>query len=60
MLPNPVDPVAKLLVLRAETPPQLLELAQALALGQLTLSGQSASLVNLVLPSRRLPNDALR
>ena len=60
VLPNPVDPVAKLLVLRAETPPQLLELAQALALGQLTLSGQSASLVNLVLPSRRLPNDALR
>ncbi len=60
VLPNPVDPVAKLLVLRAETPPQLLELAQALALGQLTLSGQSASLVNLVLPSRRLPNDAPR
>ncbi len=57
---NPTDPIAKLLVLHAATPARLLELTQALALGQLPLGGQSAALAALALPRRRSPNDAPR
>ncbi|AXC12945.1 Cellulose synthase catalytic subunit [UDP-forming] [Acidisarcina polymorpha] len=57
---NPVDPLAKLLVLHADSPASLLELVQALVLGQIALSGQSASVGGVVLPGRRAPNDAPR
>jgi cellulose synthase (UDP-forming) len=60
VLPNPADPLARLLVFRADTPGRLLQLVQAFSLGQLTLAGQSASLETLTLPSRRSPNDAPR
>jgi cellulose synthase (UDP-forming) len=60
VLPNPLDPLAKLLVLRAETPERLLALAQAFSLGQLNFAGQTAPLETFALPARRSPNDAPR
>ena len=59
-IPNPVDPYGKLLVLAASNPEQLLALTQALALGQLHLSGEIATLGSLVLPPERSPDDAPR
>jgi cellulose synthase (UDP-forming) len=60
VMSNPQDRLSKLLVLRAETPEGLLQLAQAFSLGQLSLNGQSASLGTPALPSRRTANDAPR
>jgi len=60
VIPNPTDPLSRLMVLRAETPERLLQLAQAFSLGQLALAGQTASLETFTMPARRSPNDAPR
>jgi cellulose synthase (UDP-forming) len=57
---NPIDPYGKLLVLAAKHPDELLALTQALSLGQLSLSGEKASMGSLRLPPRRMPDDAPR
>lgn len=57
---NPQDPYGKLLVLSAPNADQLLALTQALALGQLQLSGGEAGFGSLVLPAPRSPDDAPR
>ena len=57
---SPSDPYSKLLILRADNAEHLLALVQAVAIGQVKLSGGSASLGTLDLPTKRLPDDAPR
>jgi cellulose synthase (UDP-forming) len=57
---NPSDPYGKVLILTGGTPEQLIEAAQALALGWNGLQGATATVNSLVLPAPRLADDAPR
>ena len=60
ILPNPVDPYGKVLVLTGSHADDLLKLSQALATSQVTVTGDRGFVDGFKLPSRRLPNDAPR
>src|SRR6266702_1151502 len=60
VIANPLDKYGKLLVLSANTADELLAITQALAVGQLQLSGDETTMGRLVLPARRTPDDAPR
>ncbi len=60
MITNPLDPYGKLLVFSADSPDELVALAQSLALGRLQLSGDVTTLGSLTLPAPRSPDDAPR
>jgi cellulose synthase (UDP-forming) len=58
MVANPQDPYGKLLVFSASSDDDLLALTQALALGQVQLSGGETTFGSLALPATRSPDDA--
>ena len=57
---NPNDPLGLLLIIRGRNQDEILNAAQALALGQLVLSGSEASISQVKLPPLRNPYDAPR